>query len=171
MDKMKKPYLSSALWPGIVLGLLSAIPYVNAVNCLCCLWVLAGGALASVVLKQEIGECTIRDGAIVGLEAGIIGAIISTLGSLVQWFFFRENFLTSFKEMSEIFEMEPEVLEMGSVMLSNPWFLLLSALFSYLIIDVIFGVLGGIIGASIWGKGKKKDSQSSLPEDFSGDEN
>ena len=36
-----------ALWGGVFIGVLSALPIVNFGNCCCCLWVICGGALAA----------------------------------------------------------------------------------------------------------------------------
>ena len=44
--------LQPALYGGLFIGVLSALPLVNAGNCCCCLWVLMGGALA-VYLRQQ----------------------------------------------------------------------------------------------------------------------
>ena len=93
MEKTKKPYFSSALWPGIILGLLSIIPIVNYVNFVCCLWVIAGGVLAAVVFKQEAGEIDVGKGAFVGFVAGMIGAVVQTIGTGVLWYFFKANYL------------------------------------------------------------------------------
>jgi hypothetical protein len=39
--------LQPALWGGVFIGVLSALPLVNLGNCCCCLWVLVGGGLAA----------------------------------------------------------------------------------------------------------------------------
>ena len=45
--------LQPAIWGGLFIGVLSALPLVNAVNCCCCLWVLVGGALAAYLRQQN----------------------------------------------------------------------------------------------------------------------
>ena len=45
--------LQPAFWGGLFIGVLSALPLVNAGNCCCCLWVLCGGALAAVPAAAE----------------------------------------------------------------------------------------------------------------------
>lgn len=70
-------FLKPALMGGGALGLLSGIP---VVNCLCCLWVLGGGGLASWQLdKQRPGTLTYGDGALVGGLSGLIGGIVATI--------------------------------------------------------------------------------------------
>lgn len=39
--------LKPALTGGVLLGILSALPFVSAFNCLCCAWVIGGGMLAA----------------------------------------------------------------------------------------------------------------------------
>jgi hypothetical protein len=69
--------LKPAVIGGVVLGLLSAIPFVNFVNICCCLWAIVGGLLASYLyVKNSPVPANAGDGAIVGAIAGAIGAVI-----------------------------------------------------------------------------------------------
>ena len=62
-----------ALLGGVFIGVLSALPYINAANC-CCLWVIAGGVLV-VYLQQQASPTPVatNDAVIGGLIAGAIG--------------------------------------------------------------------------------------------------
>src|ERR1041384_6736455 len=66
--------LKPALLGGLIVGLLSAIPFVN--YC-CCIWGIGGGGLASFLYINEsptkIGP---GDGAMLGALAGVVGAVI-----------------------------------------------------------------------------------------------
>jgi hypothetical protein len=76
----KPNYAQPAFIGGLVMGVLSALPLVSAGNLCCCLWVVGGGALAAYLLQQnESGAITPGDGALVGLLAGLIGAVVQTL--------------------------------------------------------------------------------------------
>lgn len=69
--------LKPALIGGVVLGILSAIPFVNIVNICCCLWAILGGILAShLYIKNSTTPAGPGDGAVVGLLAGVVGAAI-----------------------------------------------------------------------------------------------
>jgi len=73
----KAPYGQPALIGGLVMGVLSALPLINAANICCCLWVIAGGAVAAYLLQQnQTMPIAPGDGALVGLFAGIIGAFV-----------------------------------------------------------------------------------------------
>jgi hypothetical protein len=69
--------LKPAIIGGVVVGLLSAIPFVNFVNFCCCLWAILGGALASYIyIKNSPIPAGPGDGAVVGLIAGVVGGLI-----------------------------------------------------------------------------------------------
>ena len=69
--------LKPAVIGGVVLGLLSAIPFVNFVNICCCAWAILGGLLASYLyIKNSSTPATAGDGAVIGAIAGAIGAVI-----------------------------------------------------------------------------------------------
>ena len=70
--------LKPAVIGGVVLGLLSVIPFVNLANFCCCLWAILGGALASYLyIKNSPVPATPGDGAILGALAGLVGAVIA----------------------------------------------------------------------------------------------
>ena len=63
-----------ALLGGLVVGLLSAIPFVN--YC-CCIWAIGGGGLASFLyIKESPTKIGPGDGAMLGALAGVVGAVI-----------------------------------------------------------------------------------------------
>src|SRR6266545_2331598 len=72
--------LKPALIGGVVLGLLSVIPIVNWANVCCCLWAILGGLLASYLfIKKSPHPANAGDGAILGLLAGLVGAVITVI--------------------------------------------------------------------------------------------
>ena len=72
--------LKPALIGGVVLGLLSVIPFVSAVNVCCCLWAILGGMLATYLyVKNSPTPATAADGAVLGAVAGLVGALISLI--------------------------------------------------------------------------------------------
>ena len=70
MNNKMKP----ALLGGLIVGLLSAIPFVN--YC-CCIWGIGGGALATYLyIKGSATPVRPGDGAMVGGLAGVVGGLI-----------------------------------------------------------------------------------------------
>jgi len=62
---------------GLVMGILSVIPFVNAGNLCCCLWAWVGGAIAAKLLVDGSAQpVTVQEGAKIGLYAGALGAFI-----------------------------------------------------------------------------------------------
>ncbi|HEV7859995.1 MAG TPA: hypothetical protein VGO91_15360 [Pyrinomonadaceae bacterium] len=69
--------LRSAIAGGILIGLLAAIPFINAA---CCLWVLLGGALATYLyIKKSTVPVLMAEGVQLGALAGIIGGLLYLL--------------------------------------------------------------------------------------------
>ena len=70
--------LKPALIGGVVLGVLSVIPFISAANLCCCLWAILGGMLASYLyVKNSPTPASPGDGAALGALAGLIGGAIS----------------------------------------------------------------------------------------------
>lgn len=69
--------LKPALIGGVVLGILSVIPFVSAGNVCCCLWAILGGMLASYLyVKNSPTPVNAGEGAVIGALAGVVGAVI-----------------------------------------------------------------------------------------------
>src|SRR5262249_40638946 len=91
--------LQPAFWGGLFIGILSALPFISAGNCCCCLWVVSGGVLAAYLRQQNTPfQIDAAEGAMVGLMAGLIGGVIAAIlsiplqlmtGPLQQQFFQR----------------------------------------------------------------------------------
>ena len=76
-------YTQPALIGGLVVGVLSALPIVSIGNFCCCLWIVSGGVVAAYVFQANSQEpITPADGAVAGLLAGIVGAIVHLILSV-----------------------------------------------------------------------------------------
>jgi len=65
------------------MGVLSALPIISAGNVCCCLWVVSGGAVAAYLFQQNRSTpMTPADGALVGLLAGLAGALVRSVVSI-----------------------------------------------------------------------------------------
>ncbi len=145
-----------ALIGGTFSGVLSAIPFIS---CLCCLWVIGGGLLAAYLLSKDSKDSlTTGDGAIVGVFAGIIGAVLNTIVSIPFNAMMRnsERMRAILDQVSEIVQDLPagmeDLFESGpfSGTFSLAWTLL--GLVVSMVIFSAFSILGGIIGVSIFKK-------------------
>ena len=70
--------LKAALLGGLIVGVLSVIvSQIPIVSLCCCLWGIAGGAVAGLIyIKGSPTRVSVGDGAMVGALAGVVGAVI-----------------------------------------------------------------------------------------------
>lgn len=152
MNNKVKP----ALIGGVLLGLLSVIPFVNALNICCCLWAILGGMLASYLyVKNSPVPVTPGDGAIVGALAGVIGAVVSiVLGIPISYAMgptMRNLMLGLVENMDrQQAELMRRQLEMSGDSIVA---VIINALFLGFLL-LIFSVIGGLIGAALFEKRK-----------------
>jgi len=149
----KPDKLVPAVIGGAIMGVISAVPGLNMINCLCCAGVILGGFFAVYFYKKNLGdqELIYSDGALLGALAGVFGALIGALLSAI----IGVNFDQMFQQMMQYSdEIPPEAIEMIENLQNNRGALFIMSAAMGLVIDVIFGVLGGILGVAILGKKK-----------------
>lgn len=151
--------LLPAVYGGIIMGLLSAVPFVSLINCLCCAGILAGGVAAVFFYKSnftpDTPPFTSADCLLVGALSGVVGAVVGTVLSLgftamfgnVMMEFLRNVLLNPDLELPEQSraQLEELLVDKGT----SPILIAMNFFFS-LILDVIFGLLGGLIGYGIF---------------------
>jgi hypothetical protein len=148
--------LQPAFWGGLFIGVLSALPLINFGNCCCCLWVLCGGALAAYLRNQNSPvQIEAAEGALVGLIAGAIGGVIASVLSIPFQMFVGDY---SRQMMERILASNPDVpaetreaIERFSSGAGGVAMRFVGMLVS-VVIDVIFGMLGGLLGVAIFKK-------------------
>jgi hypothetical protein len=143
--------LQPALWGGVFIGVLSALPLVNAGNCCCCLWVLVGGALAAYLRQQNNPyQIDAAEGAIVGLMAGAIGGVVYSVLSIPFQMLagpLQQQWMD--RMMSSNPDITPEMREFIERMTTSSGVRVIGMLISVVIYSV-FGLLGGLIGAAVF---------------------
>ena len=148
--------LKPALIGGVLLGLLSVIPFVNSLNACCCLWAILGGMLASYLyIKNSPTPATPGDGAMIGALAGVIGAAISLiLGIPISYAMgpTMRNMLLGIVE-----NMDRQQAELIRRQLEASGDSIVPVIVNALILAVllfVFSVIGGLIGTAIFEKRK-----------------
>ncbi|MBI4475808.1 MAG: hypothetical protein HY654_01465 [Acidobacteria bacterium] len=148
--------LQPALLGGTFLGVLSALPFINLANC-CCVWWLGGGALAAYLLQANTDRpITAGDGALVGLMAGLVGAVVYAIVSipidLVLGPFQRAMFERMMRAGADMPAPAREILEnMGA----GGGMMMVSILVGFafmLVVGVIVPTIGGLLGAVMFQK-------------------
>ena len=164
---------------GAFLGIASSIPVVNWFNCACCLWVLAGGALSVFYYLRKtpsgLSPLSYADGALMGLLAGLVGAVIETLVS-IPLHFLLGGLGAGFKELMqeairETPDMPPWFAEMATRMMEGGLTLglLLLKLLLNLFVYGIFATIGGVLGIAIFQKAPQAPSYQAPPPATEGD--
>ena len=145
--------LQPALLGGLLIGVLSALPLVSVGNCCCCLWVVSGGALAAYLRQQNLPlQISASEGAIVGLLAGLIGGIATTIISIpieMAMGPLQRQFMERILSGNPDFPPElREAIERGAASSAG----VAIKLVINLVTGVVFGLLGGLLGAAIFKK-------------------
>ena len=152
-----------ALIGGAAIGFLSSLPLINLGNCICCMWVIGGGALASWLLTKQhpggAGGVTYGDGAFVGVLSGIVGAMIATVISLPSRLSQQEALEELLNDLPPVEGPIRElILRLLSPEISFTTFLV--TFLMNLIVFSLFAMIGGIIMVAIL----KKDTPPTAAE-------
>jgi hypothetical protein len=151
-------FLQPALAGGMFLGLLSSMPLISAGNCICCMWVLGGGGIATLLLtKQRPAGITYGDGAFAGVLSGLFGAIIATMVSIpvrvISAGFFQSQQQTleeTLRELGIEGQMHDLMMRMASPEISVVT--ITFTFFSNLLMYALFAMIGGILTVAILNK-------------------
>jgi hypothetical protein len=115
---------------------------------LCCvgpLWILAGG-ISSAWLYRRFGKTmTIKIGLLLGAVSGFIAGIVSLAPIIALLSYLAYSFGEgTFQGISEVIS---QVWAMGE---EGSWFNLLGAILEYGIAWIVFGMVGGLLGAVVF---------------------
>jgi hypothetical protein len=151
-NAMLKPALLGAL----VMGVLSALPGVSLGNCCCCAWLVTGGLVAAYVLQSGAAQpISMGDGALVGLLAGLFGAVVNLIISvpvnlLTGPFQQRliQRFADSQPDLPDNLRQMVDNMGVGGVSIVGT----IMAFFMMLVLGAVFSSLGGLLGAFFFKK-------------------
>jgi hypothetical protein len=142
-----------ALIGGLISGILSVVPFISVLNVCLCLWAWIGGIVAAKLLigrSQRI--VTAKDGAKIGMYAGLIAGAIVLLVSLPLTLWQMDRVLQS---MIIFMKNSPEAQSFYMRIQDDPT---LKIMFSFIIAFVssilvlAFTVLGGLLGVALFEK-------------------
>ena len=170
----KPSMLMPALYGGIIMGVLSGIPYLSFINCLCCAGVLLGGFMAVFFYNKDLtpdmppltsGD-SIKLGALAGLFGAIVGNVIAglvmvTIGNVAGEAMY-EMLISIYDSVGILDQMPSEAIdEMERGMTAaelDPTTIIIS-----FVVNPLFGLLGGLIGYQVY-KPKDKDKGATPAE-------
>lgn len=159
--------LKPALICGSALGFVSAIPYLGCcLNLLCCSVAVGGGFLATFLYLRKAPptpETPYGDGAVLGLIAGPVGAVVwlivnipltllSTRLGLEMDPEMIEDWLERFNVPQESIDQIVQTMQNVSQDPANLLAQLIVPFFIVLVAFTIFAIVGGLIGAAVFHK-------------------
>ena len=142
----------------------SALPIVGWFNGCCCLWVVSGGVLAAYLFQQDrAAPITPADGALVGLLAGFVGALVQSLVSIPVDLVIGPFEQTIRQRVLDMGTLPPEVRDLlerygrssvtGGTMGAAIYIISrLIGLMAMFFVGGMFSTLGGLLGALIFRK-------------------
>jgi hypothetical protein len=159
--------LKPAIIGGVLVGLLSAIPFVNIGNWCCCLWAILGGAIASYMyIKSSPDRVGAGDGAVLGVLAGVVGAIIYIVLGIPLAILAGGAMRALMLQLME--NADPSIArEMRRSMMSQTILGSILGGFGYAVLLIGFSTVGGLLGVTIFEK-RKGATPPPPPNGFSG---
>ena len=141
------------------MGVLSALPIISAGNLCCCLWVISGGVVAAYLFQQNHpAAITPSEGALVGLLAGLVGAVVIFVLSIPIDLLVSPMEQRMVQRLLDNGAFPPEARDMvdhyGRGNLGAGFFFLrkVASLMVWTFVGGIFSALGGLLGALIFKK-------------------
>ena len=148
--------LKPALLGGLIVGILSAIPFLN--YC-CCIWAIGGGVLAGFLyIKSSPLPVKVGEGAVVGVLTGIVGAILYFIISVPIGYFLSSAQLEETLVRAGV-QLPPGV--------SGLLLFVLAGLMGGLIL-LVLAIIGGLISVPIFEKRKDGPPPPPPSQDYVG---
>jgi len=153
-----------ALLGGLFIGILSSLPMISALNICCCLWVVVGGLLTVYLKQQQQPEpLETAEGVLAGLLAGVIGALLSMLGSYLMLSITGPMWQDQVRSQLESNpDVPPAVRDMVLRMLSGGGVAIMMLVVT-LPCYAVFGSLGALLGLSFFRKKTPPAAQPPMP--------
>jgi hypothetical protein len=146
--------IQPALLGGLFIGILSALPVINLANC-CCIWTIGGGVLAAYLDQAPGQQRGPGRGALDGMLAGIVGAFVFLVAAAMV-----NTVMAPLQErmidavINGAYDLPPEAREWFEMARDRDAgaFGLVLGFFFQLFTGIVFGALGGLLGATFFWK-------------------
>ncbi len=157
MQNQQPSMLVPVLIAGGVFGFLSGLPFVGALNCLCCALVVGCGFVAAYLYSKPCKDAEVRfaagNGALVGLVAGLVHAVVATvIGGVAQLALGGAEWRQAIDQMEQVGSMDPQAIETITHFMEStgPFVLALIGLLCWFVLGAIFATIGGAIGGAVF---------------------
>ena len=148
---------------GLVAGALNSIPFLNFINCFCCLGIILGGVVALIYYDRTF-DISMREyispavAVTLGIAAGLFGAFISLFIEWIIYINFGHWEIEFMNELMDNMDEVPQVMEdlvhEFEVELGEG-FIWASILFRNLILMPIFCLIGALIARVVLNKDRQ----------------
>ncbi len=164
-DKVK-----SALIGGVIVGVLSGVPFVNFANICCCMWAVLGGAMgAYLYVGKSPTQVRMGEGAVIGAMCGLIGTVIAWIIGIPLSFVMNDAFVGLMGKLiagidpraAEDFQRQIAIEQNKSFFEKLPG--MLFGLVMGLVVYTGFSTIGGLLGVAVFEKRKGGISPMSPP--------
>ena len=172
-DKIKPAVIG-----GSIMAIISTVPYLNMLNCLCCAGIMLGGIAAVYFYQKSLPvnapPLKTKYGVILGAFAGVFGAILETLITVFTIKYFAQNYFDSayieiersidqlHENGSEIplilIQVQDTIASFAQEIAEHGFSFILTIIILVFntFKDVLFGLLGGLLGVAILQKKNKQ---------------
>jgi hypothetical protein len=164
MNHERPSMITPALVGAIFIGITSALPVLELVNCACCALVICGGVIALHLYQRDypahLSPISYGDAAVLGILTGVLGGFIWTIVDIPLEFLKLQlglglGDLSELEEVLRDADIPPEAREFMNAFFARGGLTLAVAFFSLLInvlVSAIFATLGSILGLALMGK-------------------
>ena len=158
--------LQPALLGGALIGVLSALPLISLGNCCCCMWIIGGGMLAAYLDQGVDRGASLARGVLDGLLAGVVGAFVFLMVSSVvsaAMAPFQQHMID--RLLGGPYDLPPDAREWLEMARSTDGGFTgqVVLFFMHLVAGVIFGSLGGLLGALFFWRNDVPPALGGLP--------
>ena len=155
MEKSAPSVWMPALIGGAVFGFLSGVPFVGALNCVCCSLVIGSGFLAAFLYSKECRKSNVEfragAGAKIGVVAGLFHAVVDTItGHVARLFGAGPNMDEAIEQIRSNPQIPSETADtiIGFLEMLGSEGSILFVLLINLVFGLIFATIGGLIGGA-----------------------
>lgn len=148
---------------GILLGVLSSLPYLN---CACCIWVIGGGLLAAYLyVKESVFAVTLGRGVMLGFLTGVVGTAVVALFSIPLILMSSGGSQGIVEQIRQVMDQlpgfPPESREAMDELMDREGFvtiLFIFSMLSQLVANCLLAMIGGALGVALFEKRKPDES-------------
>lgn len=151
MEAQKPKIFVHSLLSGILVGLISATPYLSTLNC-CCLWFVLGGFWTVYMIWHETKSVSMGTAIGAGFLTGVFAAVTYSILSTIL---FSLSLDTTIVQMQQMFsqssqEIPPEFLDTIETLAKSPLVTFLVTLTFGLMVFPLGSMLGGLMAGLVF---------------------